>query len=400
VVKRVLIIGGGSGGTILANSLDRRRFDVTLVSASQEHLFQPALLYVAFNNAKPNVIRDERDLLRRHVKFVYDRVTHVNLTDRSATTAGGAQLAYDDVVIATGICTDPSQIPGLSEVNAQFGDYHSSLAQAQLLWSQLDMFRGGTIALGQSSPICKCPPSPVEGILLTDQLLRKRRLRDRTRLVFFGPYPRAYPAAPMNDIVEPILRERGIEVMTFFDVDRIDATTQTISSIEGDEICYDLPIVIPPFVGMDITYEPADVLDESRFIATDRLTLRVVGSDTAFAIGDATNLPTSKSGVGAHLEAKVVADALSGKHVAYAGRTHCPLDVGDGRATFVIGSYNAPVKKSPPTRLKHLMKMMFGRIYWLSLRGWLDPVFDVYFKLTEPRPPKDRSAPHVPAGRS
>ena len=113
---------------------------------------------------------------------MYDRVTHVNLTDRSATTAGGAQLAYDDVVIATGIRTDPSQIPGLSEVNAQFGDYHSSLAQAQLLWSQLDMFRGGTIALGQSSPICKRPPSPVQGILLTDQLLRKRRLRDRTRL--------------------------------------------------------------------------------------------------------------------------------------------------------------------------------------------------------------------------
>ena len=44
--------------------------------------------------------------------------------------------------------------------------------------------------------------------------------------------------------------------------------------------------------------------------------------------------------------------------------------------------------KLPPSRLKHLMKMMFARIYWLSLRGWLEPMFNVYFKLTEPKPTK------------
>ena len=79
--------------------------------------------------------------------------------------------------------------------------------------------------------------------------------------MFFSPYPRAYPAEPMNEIVEPILRARGIEIFTFFDVDRIDPATRTIYSIEGDQIQYDLPIIIPPFVGADIAYEPAGVLD-------------------------------------------------------------------------------------------------------------------------------------------
>ena len=62
-MPRVLIIGGGTGGTMLANKLGRHKFDVTLLSASPEHMFQPALLYVAFTNASANIVRDERSLL-------------------------------------------------------------------------------------------------------------------------------------------------------------------------------------------------------------------------------------------------------------------------------------------------------------------------------------------------
>lgn len=383
-MERVLVIGGGSGGTILANSLSSKSFGVTVLSASSGHLFQPGLLYVAFKGARSNLVRDERHLLKTHVALVHDTASRVNLDDRWVETTGGERHQYDQLVVATGINTDPASIPGLAEVAARVGNYHSSVASARTLWERLRTFDGGTIALGQATPICKCPPSPVEGILLTDELLRRRGVRNRSRLVFFTPYPRAYPAEPMNRVVEPILRERGIEVMTFFDLDRIDPQTSTMTSIEGDTIECDLAIVIPPFVGADIDYSPSGVLDESRFVVTDPHTLRITGVERAFAIGDVTNLPTSKSGVGAHLEAKVVARTLQGRPVTFTGRTHCPLDVADGRGTFVAGSYDAPVVPSPPTRTKHAMKMVFGKIYWLSLRGTLDPVFDAYFRWTEP----------------
>jgi sulfide:quinone oxidoreductase len=388
MTKHVLIVGGGDGGTILANTLDHSKFDVTLLSASVEHIFQPALLYVAFKNASRDILRPERTLLNKHVRLVHDAAAHIDLNASQVTTAGGQRFDYDYVVLGTGIRTDPDQIPGLSDVNAEFGDYHSSIPQAEKLWGKLDAFQGGTIVLGQSTPIIKCPPSPIEGVLLTDELLRKRGLRDKTRLVFITPYPRPYPAEPMNEIVEPILRQRGIEVMTFFDVDRIDPQTRTITSIEGDEVQYDLPIIIPPFVGAEISYEPSAVVDPSGFIITDRETLRVKGIEAAFGIGDGSTTPTSKSGVAAHLEAKVIAKALEGADARFNGRTNCPLDLAFGRATFVVGSYDAPVVKSPPSRLKHLMKMTFARLYWLSLRGWLEPMFNVYFKLTEPKPTK------------
>lgn len=384
MTDRVLVLGGGTGGTILANSLSPRRFDVTVLSDSDRHMFQPGLLYVAFSGSKKRLVRDERRLLARHVRFVLDAATHVHLGDQTVDTVGGEQRRYDALVVATGIRTDPAQIPGLAEVSARVGDYHSSVEHARTLWEHIDRFRGGTIALGQATAICKCPPSPVEGILLLDELLRTRGLRERSRLVFFTPYPRPYPAEPMNRIVEPILKERGIEVRTFFDLDRVDPETCTLTSIEGETLECDLPIVIPPFVGASIAYVPGDTLDENGFVRTDPRTLRVRGTDTAFALGDATSLPTSKSGVGAHLEAKVVARTLAGRPTTFGGRTHCPLDVAGGRATFVAGTYDAPVVPSPPSRVKHFMKMAFARVYWVSLRGLLDPVFDVYFRLTEP----------------
>lgn len=387
-MQRVLIIGGGTGGTLLANKL-ARKCDVTLLSASAEHMFQPNLLYVAFTNASAKIVRDERGLLSRRVRFVQDKVTRINLRDRLVETASGTRYDYDQIVLATGADTDISQIPGLPEVNARFGDYHSTIAQAHKVWASLDAFQGGTLALGQAAPICVCPPSPVEGMLLADHLLRKKGLRDKSRLIFFTPYPRPYPAEPMSEIIEPIMRARGIEIMTFFDVDRIDPAKRTISSIEGDTIEYDLPIVIPQFVGANIAYEPASVLDPDRFIITDKETLQVKGFDSAYAIGDGSNLPTSKAGVGAHIEAGIVARRLTGAAATFDGRTHCPVDLGDGTGTFVIGSYTAPVVKKRPSRLNHLMKIVFRWMYWMTLSGLLDPMLDLFFLLTRPpsRPP-------------
>ncbi len=394
-MQKVLIVGGGTGGTMLANTLDKRRFDVTVLSASAQHMFQPGLLYVAFQGASGRLLRDERSLLRRHVKWVQDRAARIDLARHIVYTESGTQLEYDAIVLATGIVTDPSQVPGLSEINAQFGDYHSTVTQSQKLWRALNSFSGGTIALGQSSPVCKCPPSPVEGILLAEEFVRKKGLRNKTRLVLFTPYPRAYPAEPMNSVIEPILKERGIEIFPIFDLDRIDQATRKMFSIEGDQIQYDLPIVIPPFTGADIVYEPASVVDESRLVITDRASLRVKGVERAFALGDGTNLPTSKAGVGAHLEAKVIARALNGEPATFDGRTHCPVDLAGGLGTFVIGSYTARVVPYPPSRIKHWMKKMMAHIYWLSLRGTLEPFFEWYFAWTAPEKLAQRLARHT-----
>ena len=59
---RILIVGGGTGGTIIANNLARRLDSeiraktarITMLSASELHMYQPGLLYVAFGQMMPD----------------------------------------------------------------------------------------------------------------------------------------------------------------------------------------------------------------------------------------------------------------------------------------------------------------------------------------------------------
>lgn len=383
-MKKVLIIGGGGGGLILANHLDTNEYDVTVVDKSDLHFYQPWFLYIAFKGSKRKISRPIGELLKPGANFVKDEISTINLNERKAYGSRKGIYNYDYLAIATGTVPDPDQIPGLRQVYDEYGDYHTSVWNSEKLWSHISKFKGGTIAIGQSSPTCKCPPSLLEGAFLLEEHLRKVGLRDKTRIVFFTPFPRAYPAEPMNKVVEPMVHERGIEVMPFFDVDTIDDQKKTITSLEGESLKYDLPIVVPPCRGTKMKIIPETVQDEDRFIKADKKLMKIEGFDDAFAIGDCNTLPTSKTGVTAHLEAMAVSEIIQGRYSEFNGRINCPFDTAYGKATFVIADYNNPVAPYPPTKVKHMMKMTMARIYWMTLMGTADPIFEQFFKFTTP----------------
>ena len=79
---------------------------------------------------------------------------------------------------------------------------------------------------------------------------------------------------------------------------------------------------------------------------------------------------------------------MSGIPGTFDHRINCLVDLANGRGTFVIGSFEAPVVKMRPNRINYLMKILIGKFYWLSLRGLFNPMFDLYFRPTAP-PPQD-----------
>ncbi len=382
-MEKVLIVGGGAGGLILANSLDLNEFDVTVVDRNVNHYYQPWYLYVAFEGSKRKIGRPISKLLKPGIRFVQDTIKEIDLDNQKVYGSYEVVHQYDYLVVATGTSPDPTGIPGLPSVYQEVGDFHSNLENSKKLHESIKKFKGGKIAFGLSSPVCKCPPSPLEGVFLLEQYLRKHNLREKTQITYFTPYPRPYPAEPMNRIVEPMMKVRGIEVLPFFDLESIDVENKKVKSIEGDELSYDLPIIIPPCKGTKIRFRQ-DVKDEDGFIKADKYTMRITGYDNAFAVGDVNTLPVSKTGVTAHLEAKVVANIMQGKYDKFTGRINCPFDMGYGKATFVIADYDNPVVEYPPSRTKHFMKMMMARIYWMTLKGYMDPIFDFYFDFTNP----------------
>src|SRR5689334_13425212 len=142
---RVVILGGGVGGTLTANLLSKelgRSATVTVVDPTGMHVYQPGFLYVALREANGRwLARDERTLLRRDVDLVVDGAARIDPSAGTVTLQRGGVLAYDHLVIATGSRLMRSAIPGLVEGSHDF----YSLDGALRLREALRTFRGGRI---------------------------------------------------------------------------------------------------------------------------------------------------------------------------------------------------------------------------------------------------------------
>jgi sulfide:quinone oxidoreductase len=390
----IVVVGGGSGGTLSANLLAKRlrneiqasKVKVHLVLGSQQHIFQPGYLHVAFAGQDPaEIVREERSLVNKNVHLIEEPAERIDLKNQVVTLASGKTLHYDYLIVATGSVPNPEAIPGLSEAALNF---HTSPEESKRIWNAIQQFDGGHVVVGIAGVPHKCPPSPNEAAFLIDDYFRKRGIRDKVRLTFLTPYPRPYPAEPMSRVVEPLFKERGIEVVTFFNVESVDPTKKEMYSLEGESQSYDLLIMVPPHRGADVVVK-SGIGDADGWIPADKNSMRIAGYENAYAIGDATNIPVSKTGVTAHLEAITATDNIvsairqRGDLYKYNGRINCPFEMGSGKAAFVIGSYDTPVKEIRPSRIRYVMKKAFASFYWRTLTGSLDWLFGLYFGKTQ-----------------
>jgi sulfide:quinone oxidoreductase len=366
---KVVVLGGGVGGTLVANLVARelgRDVRLTVVDPTGMHVYQPGFLYLALGKANGRWLsRDERTLLRRDVELVVDRAIRIHPEAGTVQLARGGSLDWDYLVIATGARLVPEQVPGLVEGSHEF----YSLEGAQRLREELRRFRGGRIHVGVAGIPYKCPPAPVEFVFMLEERLRRRGIRDRSEITLLSPLNRAFTIESASKVVEPLMRQRGIQLATFFNVESVDPSAGVITSIEGEKVESDLMVVVPPHRGQELI-ETSGLGDGSAWTPTDRNTLQVAGHERIFAIGDATDLPISKSGSTAHFEAPVVASRIASlvrgtaPKTNYGGKVMCFLETGDGRSTILRFDYEHPPAPPQPRRVWHLAKWMFNRLYW------------------------------------
>jgi len=358
---------------------------VHLVSGSEIHVFQPGYLHVAFKNQSTrDIVRNEKTLLRKEVHHIAQDADRLDLAKQEVTLKSGEKIGYDYLIIATGSVPNPDAIPGLKETSLNF---HTSPEESRKIWNAIEQFNEGHLVIGIAGVPHKCPPSPNEAAFLADDYFRERGIRDKVKITFLTPYPRPYPAEPMSKVVEPLFQKRGIDVVTFFNVESVDPAKREIYSLEGESLSYDLLIMVPPHRGADVIIK-SGIGDADGWIPTDKNTMRIQGYENAYAIGDATNIPVSKTGVTAHLEAVVAAGNIAssirgrGQLYKYNGRINCPFEMGSGKASFVVGSYDMPVKEIQPSRFRYAMKKAFARFYWRTLSGNWDWFLNAYFGRT------------------
>ena len=370
--KQVVIIGGGVGGTIVANLLDRRlggQLDITVVDRKGKHFYEPGLLFAMLGHADPAKLwRPERKLLRRNIRLKLAEAQRIDPYTRFVSLENGEQLPYDYLVLAPGARLDPSAVPGFEGNAHHFYDGPAAME----LRKAIEAFEGGQILMGPASLPYKCPPAPLEAALLLEQYFKEHPTRKPVKIRYLSPIGRAFTLETVSPVVERLFAQRGIELTTFFNIESIDGKRGTVTSMEGETVSYDLLILAPPHRGAKIA-EVSGLAGPGGWIQTDRSTLQVKGFPNIFALGDATDLPLSKAGSTAHFEAPIVAEgivaAIHGRaaELEYDGHVMCFFETGYGKGMVLDFNYNRPPHVSHPTRLAHWEKLAFNRAYWATI---------------------------------
>jgi sulfide:quinone oxidoreductase len=392
-MQRVVILGGGVGGTLTANLVARKlksriakgEAKVTVVDATGKHTYQPGYMYIAMGHERPErLIRNERSLLDGNVDLVVDPAQRIDVEASRVELASGEALHYDQLVIATGSRIVPETMEGFDQEAHHF---YTAAASAKLRRA-LDAFTGGKILIGIAGIPYKCPPAPLEVAFLVESEMRDRGLREKTELQFLSPINRAFSIESVSEMATPIFEEKGIDLQLLAGIDSIDAERKVVITDAMEEYAYDLLICIPPHKGAQVVID-SGLAPKWGWLPTDHHSLQVKKSaapgtkdedieryPNIYALGDATDLPLSKAGSTAHFEAPVVAERVaaavlgrkpSGKHALYSGKVMCFFEVGDGKGTILSFDYDNPPKPPKPNQLWHLGKIVFNKTYWRTV---------------------------------
>ena len=391
-MQHVVVVGGGVGGTLVANLIARKlrhriqagRAQVTVVDRTGRHAYQPGYMYIAMGHEDARkLVRPERGLLDADVNLLVDEIAGIDTTSQQVRLASGTVLQYQHLVIATGSRIVPEELPGFA---GEAHHFYTPTASTRLRMA-LDRFTGGRIVIGIAGIPYKCPPAPLEVAFLVEAELRERGLRDRTDITFLSPINRAFTIETVSEMATPILEQKGIRLELLAGIAEIDPERHVAITDAFEEHPYDLLICVPPHKGAQVLTD-SGLAPRSGWLPTDRSTLQVKTEPNpapgvadadiprypnVWALGDATDLPLSKAGSTAHFEAPIVAERVaaavlgrepSGKHASYDGRVMCFFEVGDGKGTLLRFDYDHPPQPPKPNRIWHLGKIAFNRTYW------------------------------------
>jgi sulfide:quinone oxidoreductase len=393
-MKKLLILGAGTAGTIVANRmnrlLDMDEWQITLVDPDPIHYYQPDFLFIPFGMITPKTaIKNKKDYLPSTIKLIQDSVEIIVPDHKQVRLSGGTLLNYDFLVIATGTNIHPEETPGLAE--DEWGkSIHSfyTWSTASVLAKKLSTWEGGRLVVNVVENPIKCPVAPMEFLMLADWYFHEKGMRDRVELVYATPLPGAFTKPTASKLLGEILAQKGIQVEPEFLIEHVDPDAKKIVSYDERELNYDLLISVPLHKGADVIAK-SGLGDELNYVAVNPHNSLSNKFDNIFVLGDASNLPTSKAGSVAHFSIDVFGqnflryiDGLP-MLAEFDGHANCFIESGYGKGLLIDFNYTqeplpgryplpgvGPFPLLEDSEINHWGKLMFRWIYWnIMLKG-------------------------------
>jgi sulfide:quinone oxidoreductase len=393
-MKKIVILGAGTGGTIMANKLrkvlDRNEWDITIVDKDKTHYYQPGFLFIPFGIYDRNdVIKPKTDFLPPGVNLLYQSIDRIEPEENRVLLEGGKVLNYDYLIVATGTDINPEETPGLKDQlwRKEIFDFYT-LDGAVALREFFRDWEGGKLVINIAEQPFKCPVAPLEFSFLADAYFTEIGIRDKVDISFVTPLSGAFTKPKASKMLGELLEEKNIRVIPDFYLESVDNDKKVIRSYDEQEVPFDVLTVVPTNMG-DPMVERSGMGDDLNFIPTDKFTLQSKKHDNIFVLGDASDIPTSKAGSVVHFASDVVYEnllsAIEGRplNAQFDGHSNCYIETGFGKGSIIDFNYDTePLPGTFPlpgigpfgllqnTKLNHYGKVLFRWIYWhILLKG-------------------------------
>lgn len=394
-MKKLLVLGAGTAGTMVVNRLsrllDRDEWQITIVDQHETHYYQPGFLFIPFGMySKNDVIKPKRDFIPAGVEFIMSPIDVIEPEhNRVKLVKDGRYLNYDFLVIATGTRTHPEQTTGLQEHEwyKSIFDFYT-IEGAVALAKHLRSWQGGRLVLNIVENPIKCPVAPLEFIMLADWFFHEQGIRNKVELIYATPLPGAFTKPIASKHLGDILERKGVKIEPDFMIMEVQPDAKKIVSYDEREIEYDLLVSVPLNMG-DEAIARSGMGNELNYVPVDKNTFLSPKYPNVFALGDAADLPTSKAGSVAHF----AVDCFSENFLRYVdglemlptfdGHANCFIESGFGKGLLIDFNYDVeplpghyplpgvgPFGLLQETEANHWGKLMFRWMYWnLLLKG-------------------------------
>ena len=396
LMQRIVILGAGTAGTIMANRLQRLykkqvadgSVVITVVDQDDRHVYQPGLLLLPFGTYEPDdLVRPRKPLVSDAVEYIQAKIDQLDASTDTVTLEGGRVLSYDVCIVATGTQIAPEETEGLLGPgwNRTAFEFYT-LEGATALRDALHTWEGGRLVINVVEMPIKCPVAPLEFAFLADAFFTQRGMRDKVEIVYATPLDGAFTKPVASRALGHLLTEKGVRLVTEFSAGSVDTENGILRSWDEREERFDLLVSIPLHKGADFVGRSPGLGDAMGFVLTDQRTLQAKAKPNIFAIGDATNVPASKAGSVAHFQSEVLTENvrrfLAGEPVApdFDGHANCFIETGHGKALLIDFNYEVeplpgrfpipvvgPMALLKESRLNHLGKLAFRWVYWNAL---------------------------------
>jgi sulfide:quinone oxidoreductase len=387
-MKKLLILGAGTAGTIMANKMRKQlpvdEWSVTIVEKQLTHYYQPGFLFIPFGYyQKKDILKSAQKFLPKGIEVINSEIEKIDPALNKIYITNGSEIDYDILIIATGSRISPEDTPGLKGELWQKNifDFYT-MEGAESLAGFLKTWQGGNLVINIVDNPIKCPVAPLEFAFYADEYFIKKGMRDKVNITYVTPMSGAFTKPKASKMLGFLLEKKNINLVSDFFLGEVDNTNKKIVDFGGKEIPFDCLVSVPLHSG-DPAVSKSGLGDEFGFVKADKNTLQSVLFKNVFVIGDAGNFPSSKAGSVAHFQADIleknIMSFINNKPLSelFDGHSNCYIETGFGKGILIDFNYSTeplpgvyplpvigPFSLLKESRLNHIGKLIFKWIYW------------------------------------